>query len=143
MDFYKMAAYTYGVSTDVKPENFAKVDSRLERMQRRRSYKGLDRYVRNALDDILEPLSYGVRDTERMLKLPKDYQYRDGKPGEAVRAGTPFGKKLSLRKGPRRPRRVDDFSFKSPLRYRYREPPLETGHGCGPDRAGGRLQRQH
>ncbi|MEZ5329205.1 MAG: DUF1553 domain-containing protein [Verrucomicrobiales bacterium] len=99
MDFYKMAAYTYGVSTNVKPENFAKVDSRLERMERRRSYKGLDRYVRNALDDILQPLSYGVRDTERMLQLPKDYQYRDGKPGEDVKAGTPFGSKLSLRKG--------------------------------------------
>ena len=99
MDFYKMAAYTYGVSTNVKPENFAKVDSRLERMERRRSYKGLDSYVRNALDDILQPLSYGVRDTERMLQLPMDYQYRDGKPGQEVKAGTPFGSKLSLRKG--------------------------------------------
>jgi hypothetical protein len=99
-DFYQMAAYTYGVSTSVRPESFEKVDDRLKRMKRRRSYRGLDQYVRKAMNDLLEPLSYGARDSkDKRLKFPKDYQYRDAKPGDEVRASTPFGAKLSLRKG--------------------------------------------
>ena len=99
-DFYQMAAYTYGVSTSVRPESFSKVDDRLKRKERRRSFKGLDRYVRDAMNDLLEPLSYGARDKkDKRLKYPKDYQYRDAKPGDEVRAATPFGAKLSLRKG--------------------------------------------
>lgn len=98
-DYYEMAAYTYGVETRVNPEKVVRVDKRMDKMEkraRRDRNKEMNRLVRNALRDLLEPLSYRVKhDEEKVLKLPSDYQYDDAEPREEVRPDTIFGKRAA------------------------------------------------
>ncbi len=91
-DYYELAAYTYGVETRIDPDSVVGLDKLEERRKRRRNYEGIDAHLRQAVNDVLQPLSYGVRDTGRSLRLPDDYQYKDSKPGEMVEADTPFGR---------------------------------------------------
>lgn len=95
LDYYKMAAYTYGVETRIDPDSVVGLDKLEDRKKRRRSYEGMDRHLREAVNDILEPLSYGVHESERHLHLPEDYQYDDAAPGEEVRPDTIFGKRVA------------------------------------------------
>lgn len=72
-EFYEMAAFTYNVETRVRPDNVRKAQEMAK-----------DPIVRRALDDITRPLTYGVRETRRALKLPHDYKYDDAKPFDPV-----------------------------------------------------------
>ncbi|MGY8686779.1 MAG: DUF1549 domain-containing protein, partial [Verrucomicrobiales bacterium] len=101
-DYYEMAAYTFGVETRVNPEKVVRVDEKLSKMEkraeRRDKDKELNRHVRSALRDLLQPLSYRVQhDEEKMLRLPDDYQYDDAKPSDEVAPSTIFGKRVSGR----------------------------------------------
>lgn len=101
-EYYEMAAYTYGMETRANPEKILRLDERVSKMEkranRRESSRELNRHVRSALRDLLEPLSYRVsHDEEKMLRLPSDYQYDDAKPREEVQADTIFGKRVSGR----------------------------------------------
>ncbi|HUF64080.1 MAG TPA: DUF1549 domain-containing protein [Verrucomicrobiales bacterium] len=91
-DYYELAAYTYGVETRIDPDSVVGLDKLEERRKRRRSYEGIDAHLRQAVNEVLQPLSYGVRDTGRTLRLPDDYQYKDSRPGEMVEPDTPFGR---------------------------------------------------
>ncbi len=153
MDYYQMAAFSYGmdarqyasgnrkaieergrkeradlVATATGIERFPQITSRvgLERIvadtKRYESYlkrfgmddrqframaaKSIEAYesyehknagVRDALNDIYDPLRY-VRavELEKTLKLPHDYQYDDAKPHDRVTARTMFGAEIDL-----------------------------------------------
>lgn len=83
MQFYEMAAYTYGVTTRDRAENVEKAQKMVK-----------DRAVRNALDDITRPLTYGVKDTGRSIQLPHDYQYDDAKPNQRIAPAAIFNGKV-------------------------------------------------
>ncbi len=85
-DYYEMAAYTYNsVDTRVRPEQIGFDIGDMRKQDRE------DRYVRDAFNDLFQPLSYGVYPVERTLKLPHDYQYSDADPYDEVRPSTMFG----------------------------------------------------
>ncbi|CAN5214885.1 hypothetical protein BH23VER1_BH23VER1_20030 [soil metagenome] len=90
-DYYEMAAYTYNsVDTRVRPEQLG------FELSRRNSD---DRYVREAFNDLFQPLSYGVYPTERNLQLPHDYQYSDADPYDEVKPSTMFGDRARPSRG--------------------------------------------
>ena len=99
-EYYEMAAYTYGIDTRSNPVKLIGLNKKLDRddarnRNRKRKRMRYDRHVREALNDILEPLRYQVsEDKDRELKLPHDYQYNDGKPEDKVNPDTPFGAKV-------------------------------------------------
>lgn len=98
-DYYEMAAYTYGMETRVNPEKVVKVDGKMARLEKRGAKRErsaeMNRHIRRALRDLLDPLSYRVlHDEEKMLRLPSDYQYDDADPREEVKASTIFGKRV-------------------------------------------------
>ena len=100
-DYYQMAAYTYGVDTDINPRSVYRRLAEQEMRAGRRLDEGEQRSMNRLIDDILEPLKYGVSETERPIKLPGDYKYDDAKPGDLVKAKTIFGDKASATRDPR------------------------------------------
>src|SRR5690606_33540754 len=94
LDYYKMAAYTYGVETRINPNSVVGLDEFEARQQRKRNYDGMDRHLREAVNDILEPLSYGVREGGRSLRLPPDYQYTDAEANQTIHPDTIFGDRV-------------------------------------------------
>lgn len=98
IDYYHMAAFTYGVETRTKPEEIVKIDDVMERENKKRKGLRLSRNMRRALDDILEPLSYGTRETDRKVKLPHDYQYDDATPEQSIEPKVLFGEKVRIGK---------------------------------------------
>lgn len=60
-------------------------------------YDQSSRGVNNAMNEIYNPLRYvAVKEAEKTLKLPHDYQYSDAKPNATVTAKTMFGKEIDL-----------------------------------------------
>ena len=100
-DYYQMAAYTYGVDAEINPRSVYRRLAEQEMKAGRRLDAGEQRSMNRLIDDILEPLKYGVQETERGIKLPGDYKYDDAKPGEYVKAKTIFGDKASASRDPR------------------------------------------
>lgn len=94
-EFYEMAAFSIGMQTSIaRGENPNLDELRILMRTKRRSNdvngpNGLD-YGR-AARGILEPLSYGVSEQPRLLRLPHDYKYEDGRPGDAVFPMTIYG----------------------------------------------------
>ena len=100
-DYYQMAAYTYGVDAEINPRSVYRRLAEQEMKAGRRLEPGEQRAMNKLIEDILEPLKYGVQETERPIKLPMDYKYDDAKPGEYVKAKTIFGDKASANRDPR------------------------------------------
>lgn len=88
MDYHQMAAYSYNsVDTRVRPESVLPgIRKKLDRKNRREE----DRYFRDAINDLFQPLNYGVMPTERKHKLPHDYRSEKsrGKPYDEVTPST-------------------------------------------------------
>jgi hypothetical protein len=85
-EFYEMAAYTYGLNTRVRGNKYgaAEINKAKKAFDRDSDeYRALDRMVR--------PLYYGNTDTGRKISLPRDYKYKDAKPGSRVEPLTIFG----------------------------------------------------
>jgi len=86
--FYELAAFTSTVSTRDRAYGSKEI-----REVRRKAQSGdLPREVTQVLQNMLREASYGVSDMERKtLKLPSDYKYDNGKPGQVVSAHVIFG----------------------------------------------------
>ena len=91
--YYQLAAFTYGVDTrDRRNPKF------LELREMRRG-GDVDRRTLQAAGQILQQLNYRVNETDRSLRLPKDYQYEDGKPGDVIEPATIFGDEVAVHDG--------------------------------------------
>lgn len=95
MEFYRMAAFTYGVSTSLRPRDLLGLNKQLKSASNDNDRRHIDR----AAETLLEPLEAGVEDRERTLKLPHDYEYDDAAPGDVVRPDTLFGDRASRSRG--------------------------------------------
>jgi hypothetical protein len=101
-EYYKMAAFTYGVSSRMGKElqgrirnHFAKATKGLSKKQRKKKAQTKDAAaMRKALQEMLRPLQYGAQHTTRKLSLPHDYQYEDATPKDKVSPAPIFGKPL-------------------------------------------------
>ena len=103
MDYYKLAAFTYGkVTTNNSPNQqgalaaYSKGNMMMSgKAKGKKKTKGEDshmRDVRKAFSEILKPVRFNnVVDATRSLRLPSDYQYDDAKPKSVVKPGTLFG----------------------------------------------------
>lgn len=80
--FYEMAAFFGATSTRTPYRNQAIMPD-IEKMVEK---AGLDmRRLRNGIQTYMTANTYAVRDLDKnMLKLPHDYKYKDGKPGDPV-----------------------------------------------------------
>lgn len=99
MQFYQMAAFTYGVSTSLRPQSVLGLGKSLNDRKARGRNDRYGRHVDQAAQTLLEPIAAGVEDSERSLRLPHDYQYADADAGEAVRPDTLFGDRAMSSRG--------------------------------------------
>ncbi|MBM82118.1 MAG: hypothetical protein CMJ78_16235 [Planctomycetaceae bacterium] len=91
--YYQLAAFTYGVETrDRRIPQFRELQSM------RREGK-VDRMTLSSAGQLIGALSFKVNETERSLRLPKDYQYEDAKPLETIDPKTIFGDNVEVRDG--------------------------------------------
>ena len=103
-EYYKMAAFTYGVTTrmggslqnDLK-SHFAKINKGLSTKKKKQKAQSKESAaLRKALQEMIQPLRYGTRHTTRPLTLPHDYQYDDAQPKDRVSPAPIFGKALEV-----------------------------------------------
>jgi hypothetical protein len=101
--FYEMAAFTSG-STNLRtksPENLS-VLNRLARDERRKLEQSdqpqKSRQLQNSIRDIQDILQTGLTSLGNgKISLPKDYQYDNAKPNEALLGKTIFGKEVDIK----------------------------------------------
>jgi hypothetical protein len=91
--YYQLAAFSYGVSTRDRT-----VPQALALRQMRRD-GDIDRMTIQAAGQVLQQLNYRVNETNRPLKLPKDYQYDDAKPLETIDPKAIFGEDVVVKPG--------------------------------------------
>ncbi|NNE92833.1 MAG: DUF1549 domain-containing protein [Verrucomicrobiales bacterium] len=94
MDFYHMAAFTYGVSTQNRQGSNIFQEIQRKMNANRDMDRDLKRSMQRALQEIRRPVrnnvSVGYRD-DRLPQLPHDYQYSDAKPKEKITEKVMFG----------------------------------------------------
>jgi hypothetical protein len=91
--YYQLAAFSYGVNTRDRtiPQALA--------LRKMRRDGDVDRMTVQAAGQVLQQLNYRVNETERPLRLPKDYQYDDAKPLETIDPKTIFGDEVVIKEG--------------------------------------------
>ena len=128
MDYYHMAAFTYGMDTKGRGYDFKNVSaSKVEELDRKKlksmskeeqkAYKarieaqkkqGESRVskedmaqVKRAMQDVMKPLRYTSAEWQdsKLPSLPSDYKYPDAKPGEKIEPKTMFGHEASAQPG--------------------------------------------
>ena len=92
MEYYKMAFFTYGISTRMGQSLQKKIGqyfnqqtqglSKTEKRKLGNSQKA--QVLRKANQEMVQPLRYGATHTGKKLNLPHDYQYDDAKPKTVV-----------------------------------------------------------
>ena len=90
-DFYELAAFTEGQGA-LRQNYMNKLWAELRDGDRRRS---IDYNVAQVIWDRVYGLSLSGSGAGK-IKLPSDYQYRDGEPGQLIGARTPFGKTVRI-----------------------------------------------
>lgn len=89
MDFFELAAFTHG-QYEVNKGPWDKVRREVREAKEERSEFGR---VVDWLGDNVHYLTLGGGGDAR-IKLPSDYQYKDGDPGEMIAGKTPFGPRI-------------------------------------------------
>ena len=86
-EFYQIAAFTYGTNTRM----YVRGQNPLRRL--REELKGVDPDANGfgLFTRLIRGNEWGVSDTKRPLKLPPDYAYDNGKPGQQIAPATLFG----------------------------------------------------
>ena len=132
MDYYHMAAFTYGMDTKSRGVDFKKTDSKskvpeldkkaLQAMssEEKKAYRAklqaekkaedtkISRedmqQVKRAMQDVMKPLRYTSAEWQdgKLPSLPADYKYPDAKPGEKVEPKTMFGADAVIKPGQNR-----------------------------------------
>jgi len=99
--FYELAAHTYGVQTRIRPQNQEAFQGVMEhaRRERMQASRDGDRAMFRAFQEIFAPFAFGAKESIRPLRLPKDYQYDNGKPNETVEPRVIFGEAAATSKG--------------------------------------------
>ena len=92
MEYYKMASFTYGISTRMGQDLQKKIGqyfyqqtkglSKTEKRKLGNSQKA--QVLRKAIQEMVQTLRYGATHTGKKLNLPHDYQYEDAKPKTLV-----------------------------------------------------------
>ncbi len=94
MDYYHLAAFTYGMVTTNRSENQQAV---FDFMREKKYKRPRAESVKSAMTEILKPLRFNSVDTkDRDLKLPHDYQYDDAKPKSVVQPASIMGPEAPL-----------------------------------------------
>jgi len=111
MDYYQLAAFTYGAHTRVNNplrgkaqylmrQEFAakfKKEGKPSKLEAKKYENNLRKKFGRASSEIFKPIAYGVQEMHnRHLQLPHDYQYSDAKPKQKVTPGTIFGDEINL-----------------------------------------------
>lgn len=91
--YYQLAAFSYGV--DTRDRSIPQVLA-LRNMRRQGE---VDRMTLQSAGQILQQLNYRVNETNRPLRLPKDYQYDDAKPLETIDPKAIFGEDVVVKEG--------------------------------------------
>lgn len=112
IDFFNLAAFTHGKS------NYGRLDflrgrGLLVNMSSEKEFNAPGLHHLHFFSDAIgQYASSGIepgKGTGR-IKLPDDYQYADGDPGEMVEGRTPFGGKVRLNSGKHNPDSLDQFA---------------------------------
>ncbi len=89
MDYYQMAAFTYGMDTRA---NYGFDRSKIDRKKATPQMREDMQLVRQAMSEVMKPLRYTqIRETDKLPELPHDYKYDDAKPKQTVYPKTMFG----------------------------------------------------
>jgi hypothetical protein len=107
MEYYQMAAYTYGVQARMGGEKNKEIQDAFfsqfkgsDAEKRKKAYKSKEgQLLRKAAGEIMRPLRYGASHNPRKLQLPHDYQYDDAKPKDSITAAPIFNEKGAIEKG--------------------------------------------
>ena len=92
LEFYEMAAFTYGVQTRSRGGN-------VNLRELRREARSMDPSEQRVLRRLVRPLSFKVEEKSyKQLRLPDDYKYDDAKPKQKVEPATVFGETVSMSK---------------------------------------------
>ena len=111
-EYYHMAAYTFGLQSQLPygkvplSQDFQKIQRGMVQMSLKEGYtreearkmaqpSGAQRRV---VRDLLLPMTAQAAEIERELKLPDDYQYRNGRPKQKIVPKTPFGEEAIIGK---------------------------------------------
>ena len=104
MDYYKMAAYTYGITSSKGGELQSRIKQSIKEQARHLTLKKKKELqhskeaqaLRRSIMEMIQPLRYGATHSKRKLALPHDYQYDDAKPKSKVIPSPIFGKIINF-----------------------------------------------
>ncbi len=106
MDYYKMAAFTYGMDTKTYGIDFKKNGKKVGKgnAEARQDMQA----VRQSMQEVMKPLRYMmITEGDNLPKLPHDYKYPDAKPNEMITPKTMFGHDAVINEGESR---LDGFA---------------------------------
>ena len=95
-EYYKMAAFTYGVSTKMGGGLQNNLKSHFAKVNKKTTQNKQSVALKKALQEMIQPLRYGARRTSRQLTLPHDYQYEDAQPEDQVTPAPIFGGPIEM-----------------------------------------------
>ena len=95
-EYYKMAAFTYGVSTRMGGGLQNNLKSHFAKVNKKSTQNKQSAALKKALQEMIQPLRYGARRTTRQLTLPHDYQYEDAQPEDQVTPAPIFGDPIEM-----------------------------------------------
>lgn len=123
LDYYHMAAYTYGTDSKKGYGIDLGKSMTMDRKQRKSPEAAQLRKdmkeVAESIKDVTKTLRYTTIDqTDRLPKLPADYKYANGKPGDAIAPMTVFGAAAPVADGVSRPEALAEW-MTSPTNPRF------------------------